>query len=275
MNTPLDHTTPDDGSEDLRYAEYVLGVLDADARAAVEREIAADPHAAAEVARWQQHLLPLAEDVPATTPPDYVWARIQRELGAGKTPQRAPAPAARSGWWNSLSLWRGFAFGAGAVAAACIIALIVLPRTVSTPSAVPSVAYMASTITQTDGQVGWTATMDLQHARMVVVPAKPQTITPGRAPELWLIPAGQKPIAVGMIASDAPTTIVLDRALLARLGPTAALAVSVEPPGGSPTGQPTGPVIAKGAIGAAVQNASGKPVAMVWQESAAQSRENT
>jgi hypothetical protein len=46
--------------------------------------------------------------------------------------------------------------------------------------------------------------------------------------------------------------------MLARLGPTAALAVSVEPVGGSPTGQPTGPVIAKGAIGAAPDAGAGK-----------------
>lgn len=260
MNTPRDHLTPDDGSEDLRYAEYVLGVLDAGARAAIEREMAADPNAAAEVARWQQHLLPLAEDVAPTAPPDHVWARVQRELGAGQSAQRKAVPALRGGWWNSLSLWRGFAFGAAAVAAAFIIAFIVVPRSrVAAPA--PPVAYMASTITQIDGQVGWTATMDLQHAHMVVVPAKPQSIPSGRAPELWLIPAGQKPIAVGMIATNAPTTLKLDPALLAQLGPTAALAVSVEPPGGSPTGQPTGPVIGKGSIGAAAQ-ASGKPVAL-------------
>ncbi|MGH8183586.1 MAG: anti-sigma factor [Rhodanobacteraceae bacterium] len=271
MNTPLDHDTPEDGSEDLRYAEYVLGVLDAGARAAIEREIAADPRAAAEVARWQQHLLPLAEDVPATAPPDHVWARIQGELGAGKTPRRTPAPAARGSWWNSLPLWRGFAFGAAAVAVACIIALIVIPRAAVTPSAAPAVAYMASAITQNDGQVGWTATMDLRHARMVVVPARPQTIPVGRAPELWLIPAGRKPIAVGMIAADVPTTIALAPALLARLGPTAALAVSVEPPGGSPTGQPTGPVIGKGSIGGVPPSASGKPVALVLPDHAARS----
>lgn len=264
MNTPLDHPTPDDGSEDLRYAEYVLGVLDADARAAVTREIAADARAAADVARWQQRLLPMAEDVAPVAPPDGVWVRIQGALGTEKIPQRMPAATPRAGWWNSLSLWRGFAFGAGAVAAACIIALLVLPRTVSTPAVAPSVAYMASTITQANGQVGWTATMDLQHARMIVVPATPQTIPSGRAPELWLIPAGQKPIAVGMIASNAPTTVKLDPTLLARLGPTAALAVSVEPPGGSPTGQPTGPVIGQGSIGAAAQSPTGSiPVALV------------
>lgn len=259
MNTPLDNEP-----EDLRYAEYVLGVLDADTRAVVEHEVTSDPYAAAEVARWQRHLLPLAEDVPATPPPDDVWARIQNELGAGKTLQRAAASAARNGWWNSLSLWRGLAFGAAAVAAAFIIAFIVVPRSPVAPVPSQSVAYMASAITQTDGQVGWTATMDLQHARMVVVPARPQAIPAGRAPELWLIPAGQKPIAVGMITAHAPTTIALSPALVARLGPTAALAVSVEPPGGSPTGQPTGPVIGKGSIGAA-QHTSGKPVALVRQ----------
>lgn len=257
MNTPLDHEP-----EDLCFAEYVLGVLDADARAEVEREIATDTRAAAEVARWQRHLLPLAEDIPASSPPAHVWTRLQDQLGLSQPSRPVPtSDAKRRGLWNDLTLWRGFAFGAGVVAAACVIALIVLPRTPLSPSA--PLTYMASTITQTDGQVGWTATMDLQHARMVVVPAKPQALPSGRAPELWLIPAGQKPIAVGMLATDAATTIQLDKALVAHLGPTAALAISVEPPGGSPTGQPTGPVIAKGAIGAA-QN-SGKPLAMLYR----------
>lgn len=269
MNTPLDRTTSDAGSEDLRYAEYVLGVLDADARAMVEREIAANPHAAAEVARWQQHLLPLAEDVPAVPPPDDVWARIQTGLGGATATRSRTAPATHGGWWNSLSLWRGAAFGAAAVAVACIIALIVIPRASLTPPTPSTGAYMASAITQGNGQVGWTVAMDLAHARMVVVPAKPQAIPAGRAPELWLIPAGQKPIAVGMIASSGATAIALPSALLARLGPNAALAVSIEPPGGSPTGQPTGPVIGKGGISAA-QHAAGKPVAWLWVTTPAQ-----
>ena len=91
-----------------------------------------------------------------------------------------------------------------------------------------------------------------------MVPAVPTAFEPGRAPELWLIPAGQKPISVGMIMPDKPTTLVLDAALLSQLGPTAALAVSVKPIGGSPTGQPTGPVIAKGAISTAPR-AQGHP----------------
>lgn len=253
MNTPID-----EAPSHLRYAEYVLGVLDADARAEIEREMATSDAAAVAVALWQRRLLPLADEIAPSEPPPYVWERIRDTLGL-QAPQRARQPVARPGLWENLRFWHWLALGASAVAAACLV-LLLLP-THRGPAA-PTAAYMASAITQDNGQVGWTATMDLAQGRMVVVPARPQAIAAGRAPELWLIPSGGKPIAVGMIASNAPTTLALDRALLARLGPDAALAVSVEPPGGSPTGQPTGPVIAKGAIGASPE-AGGKPVALL------------
>lgn len=258
MNTPLDHE-----SEDLRYAEYVLGVLEMEERAAVEHEIASDPRAADEAARWQRYLSSLAEDIPPVAPPGHVWTSVLGALDV-QTPRREPPAPAPSNWWNNLLLWRGFALGAAAVAVACIIALAVLRRPAVTTAPTPQVAYMTSTISQTSGRVGWTAIMDLRQARMVVVPAQPQTIPANRAPELWLIPAGQKPIAVGVIAAKGATTIKLSPALAAKLGPTATLAISIEPPGGSPTGQPTGPVIAKGAIAAAAAPGSGKPVATLY-----------
>jgi anti-sigma-K factor RskA len=253
MNTPID-----DGNHNLRYAEYVLGVLDADTRAEVAHEVSTSGEAATAVALWQRRLMPLAECIDEVTPAPYVWARIHEALQLD-APARTPVAPARRGLWNNLPLWHWLGIGASAVAVALLVVMS-LPRPAPTPTTV-NAGYMASTIQQDNGATGWTATMDLQHARMVVVPATPIAFEPGRAPELWLIPAGEKPISVGMIARDKPTTIVLDPALLARLGPTAALAVSVEPVGGSPTGQPTGAVIAKGAIGAA-SNAGGK-VAMV------------
>src|ERR1700692_3655656 len=79
----------------------------------------------------------------------------------------------------------------------------------------------------------------------------------GRKPIRQVQPAGrdQRRLARKWAAF---TTLALESAMLARLGPTAALAVSVEPVGGSPTGQPTGPVIAKGAI-STVPDAQGHP----------------
>ncbi|MDQ2972081.1 MAG: anti-sigma factor, partial [Pseudomonadota bacterium] len=55
----------------------------------------------------------------------------------------------------------------------------------------------------------------------------------------------------GVFAPDKATSLSLRPDLLASLSANAVLAVSIEPPGGSPTGQPTGPVIGKGAISGA------------------------
>jgi len=238
-------STAANDNDDLRYAEYVLGVLDADARAAVAREIETTSEAATAVSLWQRRLIPLAESIDEIVPAPHVWQRIRDALRLDM-PARAQS---HKGLWNNLPLWHWLGIGAGVVAATLLV-VVFLPHLAPRPVAV-SAGYMASTIQQDNGVTGWTATMDLKQARMVVVPATPVAFAEGRAPELWLIPPGEKPIAVGMIARDKPTTLALDPALLARLGPTAALAVSVEPIGGSPTGQPTGAVIAKGAISGA------------------------
>jgi anti-sigma-K factor RskA len=249
MNSPAD-----EGNHSLRYAEYVLGVLDADARAEVAHEVMVSGEAATAVALWQRRLLPLAETIAEVAPAPYVWARIHDELKLA-APARTAKPAPK-GVWNSLPFWHWLGLGATAVAVALLVVVNLPPRV---PTAIEAPAgYLAATIQQDNGSVGWIATMDPRHGRMVVVPGTPVAFASNKAPELWLIPAGGKPISVGMIALDKPTTITLDAALLAKLGTSAALAVSVEPPGGSPTGQPTGAVIAKGAISAATPGATRK-----------------
>ena len=59
-------------------------------------------------------------------------------------------------------------------------------------------------------------------------------------------PQRGRPIAVSLISAHGPVTLSLSASLVARLGPAARLAASIEPPGGSPTGAPTGPVVAAG-----------------------------
>ncbi|MEO8988412.1 MAG: anti-sigma factor [Rhodanobacter sp.] len=249
MNTPAD-----EGNHNLRYAEYVLGVLDADARAEVAHEVMVSDEAATAVALWQRRLLPLTDTIADVAPAPYVWARIHDQLKLD--PAERSATPARRGVWNNLPFWHWLGLGATAVAVALLV-VVNLPPRISAPIEAPA-GYLAATIQQDNGSTGWVATMDPQRGRMVVVPATPVAFGSGKAPELWLIPAGGKPISVGMIALDKPTTITLDAALLAKLRTTALLAVSVEPPGGSPTGQPTGAVIAKGAISAATPGTAHK-----------------
>ncbi|MET0934950.1 MAG: anti-sigma factor, partial [Luteibacter sp.] len=164
----------------------------------------------------------------------------------------AVAPARvreRTGLWDSLAMWRWLGVGATAVAA-CLVVLTVT-RPVTPPAATQASVLMVSSIAGDNGVAGWTATMDIDRSELLVVPASPAAVAADRNTELWLIPQGGAPISVGVFPPADPKRFHLDKALLDRLGPTAALAVSLEPVGGSPTGQPTGPVIAKGAIRAA------------------------
>jgi anti-sigma-K factor RskA len=69
-----------------------------------------------------------------------------------------------------------------------------------------------------------------------------------RVLELWLIGPGEKPRSLGLIDAGRPVHINLPAELIQRIAADATLAVSLEPPGGSPTGLPTGPVIANGKL---------------------------
>lgn len=246
MNSPMPPN-----HEELRYAEYVLGVLDADARALVEQEMLRDPAAAAAVALWLQHLIPLSEDIAPVTPADYVWARIREAIGFDMSAQPGVTPPSRSGWWNSLQLWRWVGAGATVAAAASFALWFTTPHTPSAPVTAAAPGYMVASIQQNNGVAGWTATMDLKQGSMVIVPASPDAYPTNRATELWLIPPGANPISLGVFRPNQATTVKLTPALMARLSAKALLAVSLEPLGGSPTGLPTGAVVAKGALSGA------------------------
>ena len=63
--------------------------------------------------------------------------------------------------------------------------------------------------------------------------------------EIWLIPApSAAPISVGLMQAETLTQIPVPDALVAQMQPGATVAISREPMGGSPTGAPTGPVLA-------------------------------
>jgi anti-sigma-K factor RskA len=66
--------------------------------------------------------------------------------------------------------------------------------------------------------------------------------------ELWAIPAGGKPISLGVVPSAGKGRIQLSEAQRALLTAPLTLAVTLEPRGGSPSGQPTGPVLYKGEL---------------------------
>jgi anti-sigma-K factor RskA len=63
------------------------------------------------------------------------------------------------------------------------------------------------------------------------------------------VPPQGAPRSLGLISAQGVTVLPRERLPKALLeGATEALAVSVEPPGGSPTGTPTGPVVYAGKL---------------------------
>lgn len=71
-----------------RAADYVMGVLSDAERAAVEREAAADPALAAEIARVNAELAPLLLDAPEVEPPAYIFDRIKEKIAASAKPAK-------------------------------------------------------------------------------------------------------------------------------------------------------------------------------------------
>jgi len=84
---------------------------------------------------------------------------------------------------------------------------------------------------------------------LVTRPLQRVAVQPGRVLELWSVPPDGAPRSLGLISADGSTVLSRDRLPPTLLkGGTQALAVSVEPPGGSTTGAPTGPVVYAGQL---------------------------
>jgi anti-sigma-K factor RskA len=228
MSDASDHSSlPDD---ELLAAEYALGVLSGAERAAAEQRVARDGGFARLVIEWEQRLAPWAGEIADVVPPPQVWDRIAAAL---------PAQPQNRSLWQSLAFWRGLTLATGALAAACLAALIYL-------GALTQQQPLVATI-EGDGHRHFVATIDTKRGTVAVVPAA-FSADATRVPELWLIPADGKPRPVGLLRADRTVTLALSAELAALAKGDAVLAVSLEPPGGSTTGLPTGPVIATGKL---------------------------
>jgi anti-sigma-K factor RskA len=227
-----DTIDPADGDK-LLAAEYVLGVLGAAERREVELRLGREQGLASEVAFWEERLAGLADAVTPVPPPEATWSRIEGAIGEASWPRSI---------WSSLTFWRSFGIASATLAAASIAALAYI-------GLIPVArAPLIATLSGSVGQPNFVASVTATGNTLVIVPAALLTNDP-RAFELWLIPSGEtRPRSLGLVRPGQPIRLEVPSDLAGRLTPDATLAVSLEPPGGSPTGQPSGPVIAAGKL---------------------------
>jgi anti-sigma-K factor RskA len=225
----------DDGGIDLTAAEYALGVLDGHEYAQARERVGREPAFAREVEAWEDRLAGLFDEVPGLEPAAGIWPRIERRLHGRGTVVDLDLR-------RRLVMWRAATGAAAAVAASLAVALIWPQQHPPIPAPAP---VLAARLAGSSGLTTFVAVLDPNRHEIVLTPAA-VTAPANRSPELWLIPASGKPIPLGVGAFRRPV----------RLSPTVALggegrttlAVSIEPVGGSPTGQPTGPVVATGRL---------------------------
>lgn len=235
----MDYSRPD--LADRLAADYVAGTLRGRARRRFEALLPAHPMLRDSVRAWQDRLMPLTLSLVPEAPPAHVWQRIEARLGgsAGASSSSSTAPA---GWWQRLSVWRGLA-GATSVAAVALALMLAAPE----PARPPIVVVLNATGPAAGSGVvpaSFVASISSDGRAMVTQPLTQVSVTPGRALELWAVPAQGNPRSLGLIAADRSTVVQRGKVL----DGTAALAVTIEPPGGSPTGLPTGPIVYLGRL---------------------------
>lgn len=217
MTTDDISQTPEDRA-DLLAAEYVLGVLPLAERMAVEAQMKTDTAFALRVADWEARLAPLNDDYAEVPAPD-LMPKIEARLFP------TPAKPAR----RSLFGWL-----AGATTA---LALVLAGMALFVP---PSAGTLVAVLGEADASLRFEARFD--GAALTVIRVAGSAAPEGQVQEVWLIAPEAAPVSLGLLPGDRLAVPYPE----APVGWT--LAVSLEPAGGSPTGAPTGPVLAAGII---------------------------
>ncbi|WP_224815292.1 anti-sigma factor domain-containing protein [Hasllibacter sp. MH4015] len=224
-----------DPDRDAEAAEYALGLLEPEARAAFETRLAADPALRAEVTAWEAHFAAMAEtEVTPVPPPVRAKARIDAAL-FGATGQGAQP----GGLWHRIAFWRGL--GLAGIAASAVLALLLL-----VPTAPTQPDRFAVQLLPADSEQSFLALVGPDLTTLTINRVD-GIAAEGRAQEVWAILGDNAPVSLGLLGPDGRADLVLPEALRPLIADLV-IAVSDEPPGGSPTGAPTGAVLAAGGV---------------------------
>lgn len=208
--------------DDMLAAEYALGTLRGGARLQFQRRLADEPDLAARVAYWQEMFSTLDSHLAPIHPPEAVWKKIALDL-----PLKAPL--------RNIRPYLGWMVAAGLAAVTVVTWL-----STRAPELAP---LMVLNDGQQHGQ--WVVSADSRRQQLSITPLRPTNVAAQNSLQLWLIPPGQAPVSLGLVDNRAPTQVSLKNASIVA---DAVIAISLEPQGGSPTGQPTGPVLYSGKI---------------------------
>ena len=227
MSTEMQADDPH--SPDIDAAEYVIGTLSRDEQAAMEARLPRDRALAGAVYAWQDRLLPLVARVAPLPVPRALWDAIRARLG-GRA-QQAGAP-----WWQRLGLWQA------ASVLSLLLAVVLGVRLMAVDEAAPQ--YLA-VLNTPDNQASWVVQLvSADTVRLLPVGTMPE-VPAGKSLQFWTKPKGaDRPTSLGLVAVGQPLDVPRNR--LPAVESEQLFEVTLEPEYGSPTGRPTGPILAIG-----------------------------
>ncbi|MEO0971541.1 MAG: anti-sigma factor [Pseudomonadota bacterium] len=225
---------------DALASEYVLGTLRGRARQRFERLMQQRADVCARVYAWERRLADLAGEsaTPSVAPPPRVWRRIRQRLAFDNAPVRL-APRRRR---RTAPLWQALAASVAAVA--LTLGTWWTAQQLQPPQVVTLTPTYISVIADAQGAGLWSVQLFETPARLSVratgeiVPLADEQVY-----QLWMLPEGGAPRSLGLLPNEGTLESLLSAEALQALARSANLAVSTEPPGGSPTGLPTGEVV--------------------------------
>lgn len=213
-------------------SEYVLGTLHGRARIRFQRLLMQHRSLRHVLWQWESRLNSLGASLPAVAPSPELWQKIQRQLGfdQGELPANVVhLPQARTKP-TSVRTWQWLT--GAATAAALVLAVFVVQ-----PKAPSERLQTQIAVVQTEkAEALWS--IELGKNELSISATDNLKAAPDQDYELWMVAAdGRPPVSLGLLPKKGKLT--LPRNVLLDQVKVAALAVSQEPLGGSPNGQPT------------------------------------
>ena len=233
-------------TRDILAAEYVLGTLRGAARRRFEVLATARGEWRLAASWWNTRLHLLADTAPAVVPRKQVWQTIETRLYGNK---KAAIPS----WWRMLALG-----STGITAALALFMMTRAPEVIEVPVKVAvnvpvevQVPATVALLAGADSKPGWMLALAKNKAgesEIRVTTLANLKLAADKSFELWILPPDKAaPISLGLLPKQGNQQLAVSAktaALLIQSG----LAVSLEPVGGSPTGQPTGAVLYQGKL---------------------------
>ena len=192
----------------------------------------AEPAFARDVERWREQFGALFAGVPGVAPAPELADRVIARLDG---PARA-----RPGYWKP------FAIASSLAAASLFGLLMVRPEpALSPPVTIAAPAPMVAAFMVEGIDAPLVATYDSANGRLSM--PGPMPIPAGKSAQLWAFVGDDTPHPLGLF-HEAGDRVEADAHSTTPMPAGTKFAISLEPIGGSPTGLPTGPVVASATL---------------------------